>query len=167
MRIGESMLPEFDQEIAGTRKVLARIPDDKFDWRPHPKSFTLGQLANHVANLAAWGGVTLRSTELDFAPKGGEPLKMPEASSSAGLVANLDGGAAETRAALAAAADADFGVDWTLRAGDEVYFTMPRGVVLRGMVLNHLIHHRAQLTVYLRLLDVPVPGLYGPSADEA
>ena len=167
MRIGESLLPEFDQEIAGTRKVLERIPADKFDWRPHPKSFSLGQLANHVANLAAWGGVTLRSPELDFAPKGGEPLKQPEASDAAGLVANLDGGAAETRAALAEAEDAAFAEPWTLRAGDQVYFTMPRGVVLRSMVFNHLVHHRAQLTVYLRLLEVPIPGLYGPSADEA
>lgn len=167
MTIAQSLLPEFDHEVAGTRKVLERIPADKFDWRPHPKSFSLGQLANHAANLVSWGHVTLRTTELDLSPKDGEPMRMPIATDAAGLVANLDGAAKETRAALEAAADADFGVAWTLKGGDQVYFTMPRGAVLRSMVFNHLVHHRAQLTVYLRLLDLPVPGLYGPSADEA
>ena len=167
MPIGQSLLPEFDHEIAGTRKVLERIPADKFDWRPHPKSFTLGALANHTSNLVNWGHVTLHTTELDLAPKDGEPPRMPVAADAAGLVANLDAAAQATRAALAEASDAAFGEPWTLKGGDQVYFTMPRGVVIRNMVFNHLVHHRAQLTVYMRLLDIPVPGLYGPSADES
>lgn len=166
MAIARSLLPEFDQEVAGTRKVLQRIPDDRFAWRPHPKSFSLGQLANHVANLVSWGAVTLNSTELDLNPPGGEPYRPPVVHSAAELVATLDRVAAETRAALAGASDADLAEAWTLKGGGHVYFTMPRGAVLRSMVFNHLIHHRAQLTVYLRLLEVPIPGLYGPSADE-
>ncbi|MCZ7652590.1 MAG: DinB family protein [Thermoanaerobaculia bacterium] len=166
MRIAEMLLPEFDEETKGTRKVLARLPEEQFDWQPHPKSMSLGKLANHVVDMVGWGAMTLRETEFDIAPEGGAAWQLPNRTTREALLAAFDANAAETRAALAAADDADFGVPWTLRAGAQVYFTLPRATVLRSMVFNHLVHHRAQLTVYLRLLDVPVPGLYGPSADE-
>jgi uncharacterized damage-inducible protein DinB len=166
MRIAETLLPEFDEEMKGTRKVLARLPEERFDWQPHPKSMSLGRLANHVVDMVGWGAMVLRETELDLAPEGAPAWELPNHTTRETLLAAFDANVAETRAALAAAADAEFGVPWALRAGAQVYFTLPRAVVLRSMVFNHLVHHRAQLTVYLRLLDVPVPGLYGPSADE-
>jgi len=166
MRIAETLLSELDEEMKGTRKVLERLPEEKLDWTPHPKSMTLGRLANHVVDMVGWGAMVLRETQLDLAPEGGPAWELPNRTTRDALLAAFDANVAETRAALAAAPDADFGVPWTLRAGAQAYFTLPRAVVMRSMVFNHLIHHRAQLTVYLRLLDVPVPGLYGPSADE-
>ena len=166
MSISASLLPELDQEMAGTRKTLERIPEDKFDFRPHPKSFNMISLATHIANMLGWGRDTMISESFDFAPVGGEPYKEEPAASVAELLEKFDKNLAEFRAALAAAGDADFMVNWSLLAGGNVVFSMPRIACIRGMILNHLIHHRAQLTVYLRMNDVPVPGLYGPSADE-
>ena len=165
MPLNEMLLPEFDQEAATTRLLLERVPAKDADWKPHPKSMTLGALAAHVANLAAWLGTTLTTTELDLNPPGGSPFVPPGFTSVEALLASFDKNVASSRAALAKATDADFAVPWTLRSGDQVYFTAPRTVVARSFVLSHLIHHRAQLGVYLRLRDVPLPPCYGPTAD--
>jgi len=165
--ISEHLLPEYDQEIAGTRLTLERVPADKFDWKPHPKSLSMIVLAGHVANLPTWATLTIHRDRLDTAP-GGKPMEHPpEPSSTAELVAALDGTAAEARAAIAGVSDAELMKPWSLLTGGTVIFTMPKAAVLRSMVMNHLIHHRAQLGVYLRMNDIPVPSLYGPSADEA
>jgi uncharacterized damage-inducible protein DinB len=162
MSISQALLPEFDQEMAGTRKTLERVPMDKYDWQPHPKSFSLGKLATHVAHLVGWTTVTLGTDELDFA----KPFEQPKPQTKEELLALFDQMTAEARNAIVNANDEDYMKPWTLRQGEKVFFTMPKIAVLRGMVMNHIIHHRAQLTVYLRLNDVLVPALYGPSADE-
>ena len=167
MAISESLLPEFDQEIAGARRTLERVPADKFDWRPHPKSGTMVWLAGHLANLPSWAPLTINQDELDMAP-GGKPLDPPPPPADAeALVATFDRCAAEARAAIAGASDADLMKPWTLLSNGRTLMTLPKVAVLRSFVMNHLIHHRAQLGVYLRLNDIPVPSIYGPSADEA
>lgn len=166
MSIAQSLLPELDQEMAGTRKTLERIPADKFEFRPHEKSFSMISLATHIANMIGWGRDTLKTDSFDVAPVGGEPYKEDPAASVAELLAKFDKNLAEFREALATASDADMLANWSLLASGQTLFTMPRIGCIRGMILNHLIHHRAQLTVYLRMCDVPVPALYGPSADE-
>lgn len=166
MSIAQSLIPELDQEMGGTRKVLERIPADKFEFRPHEKSFTMISLATHITNMLGWGRDTLKTNSFDVAPVGGEPYKEDPATSVADLLAKFDANLAGFREALAGASDADLMASWSLLAGGQVLFTMPRIACIRGMILNHLIHHRAQLTVYLRMNDVPVPALYGPSADE-
>jgi uncharacterized damage-inducible protein DinB len=160
MSISEKLLPEFDQEMAVTRRVLERVPDDKTDWKPHPKSFSLGHLAQLLAMLPGWIGQTLTSTELDLATGGGYgDLGTKE------ILAMFDENVRMSRAAIEAAADADYDVPWSLKMKGEVLFTAPRGDVVRQHI-SHLSHHRGQMTVYLRLLDVPVPSIYGPTADE-
>lgn len=162
---GADWLPEFDQEMARTRKVLERVPEDLLGWRPHPKSWTLAELATHVAWIGAWTTPTLQQAELDLASPTAPPS--PKAAGSRrDLLALFDGVRAAARPALEAADEACLAKPWSLKAGDQVFFTMPRGGVMRTFVLNHLIHHRGQLEVYLRLNDVPLPALYGPSADE-
>lgn len=163
MNLAQSLLPELDHEMAGTRKTLERVPLAHYDWAPHPKSFSLGRLANHLAGLLQWGSRAMHSSEFDFAAG---RLPASDHRTRESLLAGFDAHLATTRAAIASAPDDAFFVPWTLRQGDHVIFQLPRVAVLRSMVLNHNIHHRGQLTVYLRLLDVPVPGLYGPSADE-
>ena len=160
---GAMLLPEFDHEMATTRKVLERVPDDQLDFKPHPKSFSMLELASHIANIPTWTGVTLTGTELDLAQDWvrGTPKDRDE------VLAGFDAAVAEARGALQPATSDDLMVGWTLKTGDQTHFTMPRAAVLRTFVLSHLIHHRAQLGVYLRLVDVPVPSVYGPSADEA
>src|SRR3989441_10992940 len=167
MTIGESMLPEFDQEMQSTRKTLERVPDDKWNWKPHEKSGTVSWLAGHVATMVGWLPITINTEELDYAPVGGPSFEPPKISNRKELLAAFDKGAIEARAALAKVSDADMAKGWKLLAGGQEIFTMPRVACIRGMCLNHLIHHRAQLTVYFRLLGIAVPGLYGPSADEA
>lgn len=167
MSISASLLPEFDQEMANTRKTLERLPEDKFDFRPHPKSFTMINLATHIANMLGWGRDTLVTDSFDVAPVGGEPYKEEPAKSVAALLEKFDKNLAAFREGLVNASDESLMASWSLLAGGNVLFTMPRIACLRGMIFNHLIHHRAQLTVYLRMNDVPVPGLYGPSADES
>lgn len=162
MSLSQALLAEFDQEMASTRRVLERIPMDKYDWQPHAKSFSLGKLATHVAQLPGWAVVTAQTSELDFA----QPFEQPSPRTSEELLAFFDQNAAEARAAVASMSDEEFSKPWTLRSGEQVFFTSPKAAVLRSFVMNHIIHHRAQLTVYLRLNDIPVPGLYGPSADE-
>lgn len=166
MKISESLLPEFDQEMANTKKVLERVPAAKFSWKPHPKSFECGALAAHIANMADWAELTLQSDSFDYAPPGAPPYESPKYTSTTDLVAAFDKSVAKARAALADADDAKMMAPWTLMAGGKAVMTMPRVAVVRTFVMNHIIHHRAQLTVYLRLNDVPVPALYGPSADE-
>lgn len=166
MSISASLLPELDQEMAGTRKTLERIPEDKFDFSPHPKSFTMIRLATHIANMVGWGKDTLTSDSFDVAPVGGEPYKEEVPASLAELLEKFDKNLVAFREALANASDESLMANWSLLAGGNPIFTMPRIACIRGMILNHLIHHRAQLTVYLRMNDVPVPALYGPSADE-
>ena len=166
MSIAQSLIPELDQEMAGTRKTLERIPEDKFDWRPHPKSFTMIGLATHIANMLGWGAITIKEDSFDYAPVGAEAYQELPAESKAALLEKFDKGLAEFRAALTSASDEALMAQWSLLAGGNTIFSMPRIACLRGMIFNHLIHHRAQLGVYLRMNDVPVPALYGPSADE-
>lgn len=164
MTIAQTLLPEFDQEMATTRRCLERVPGDKLDFAPDPKSMKLGQLAGHLAELSGWGTITVSADELDFGANGG--YKPAVFTSRQQILDLFDQNATQSRAAIAAASDAHFAKDWSLRNGPEVYFTMPRIVVLRSMVMNHIIHHRGQLSVYLRMAGAKVPSIYGPSADE-
>jgi len=167
MTLAQTLLPEYDHELAGCRKELERIPDGRFDYKPHPKSSTLGHLAHHLATLPGWLTSTLRETEMDFNdPKVKAAIPAPVGTRDA-LLALFDGAAAQGREALAAASDGDFMVTWTARSNGKVVMAMPRIAVYRSFIMNHMIHHRAQLGVYLRLLDQPVPSIYGPSADES
>jgi uncharacterized damage-inducible protein DinB len=161
MAIKDGLLPEYDQEIATTRRLLERVPANDAAWKPHAKSASLGQLAAHVATITGWIAPTMRLAELDLSTV---PPPAPFTTVEA-LLAVFDASAAEGRAAIAQASDADFAAPWSLRSGGQTYFTLPRAAVLRSFVLSHLIHHRAQLGVYLRLRDVPLPSSYGPTAD--
>jgi uncharacterized damage-inducible protein DinB len=160
MKIGESLLLEFDQETATTRKVLERVPTEKGQWKPHPKSFSLGHLAQLVAGMPSWLTRMLTKPHLDLAMSNPYSYQSTEA-----LLEQFDRGVRDGRSALAAAEDASFDEAWALKHGDHVLFSMPRSVVVRQH-FNHMVHHRAQLGVYLRLIDVPVPSMYGPTADE-
>jgi len=164
--IRDALLPEFDQEMANTRKTLERCPEDKFGWKPHPKSFSMGSLATHIANMTGWTTDVIEKDSFDIAPVGAPPYKEDPAATREELLAKFDKSVTAARAALAGASDAHFAQTWSLLAGGQILFSMPRIVCIRSFVMNHCIHHRAQLTVYLRLNDVPVPALYGPSADE-
>jgi uncharacterized damage-inducible protein DinB len=164
--IRDALLPEFDQEMANTRKTLERCPEDKYGWKPHPKSFSMGSLATHIANMTGWTTDVIEKDSFDIAPVGAPPYKEDPAASREELLERFDKSVAAARAALAGASDERFAQTWSLLAGGETLFSMPRIVCIRSFVMNHCIHHRAQLTVYLRLNDVPVPALYGPSADE-
>jgi uncharacterized damage-inducible protein DinB len=166
MTIGQSMLGEFDQEMQNTRKTLERVPDEKWNWKPHDKSGTVGWLVGHVATIPGWITMTINTEELDYAPVNGPSYQPPKIENRGPALAAFDKESAEARAALASVSDAEIMKGWKLLAGGQEIFTMPRVACIRGMVMNHLIHHRAQLGVYFRLLDVAVPGLYGPSADE-
>ena len=166
MTIGQSMLSEFDNEMQNTRKTLERCPGEKWNWKPHEKSGTLGWLAGHVGTVPEWISMTIKTEELDYAPVNGPAFEPPKISNRKELLAAFDKGSAEARAALAAVSDQELMKGWKLLAGGKEIFTMPRIACIRSMCINHMIHHRAQLTVYFRLLGVPVPGLYGPSADE-
>ncbi len=167
MTIGQMMLGEFDQEMQNTRKTLERIPEDKWNWKPHDKSGTVGWLAGHIAMMPGWAAMTLQTENFDYAPVDGPSYQPPKIENKQDLLAEFDKNVAQTRAALANVSDAEIMKDWTLLGGGKPVFTMPRAACIRGMVMNHLIHHRGQLLVYYRLVGVPVPGLYGPSADEA
>lgn len=166
MPIAAMLLPEFDQEMANTRKTLERVPEGKFDYKPHEKSFSMISLCTHIANMNGWLVDIMKKDQFDIAPPGAPPYKEEPAKSSADLLEKFDKNRKAARAALEEASDESFGASWSLLATGKVLFTMPRGAVVRSMILNHIIHHRAQLTVYLRMNDIPVPALYGPSADE-
>jgi len=163
MSISQAFLPEFDQEMANTRKLLERVPNGKSEYKPHEKSMTLGRLAGHVAELPGWAKTTLETQLLELQP-GSQGLT---ASSPEQLLETFDSNVAAARPLIENASDADWMKTWTLKFGGKEIMSMPRVAVMRGVVMNHLIHHRAQLGVYLRLNDVAIPGMYGPSADEA
>jgi uncharacterized damage-inducible protein DinB len=160
MSIADTLLPEFEQEMAATRRVIERVPDDQPEWKPHPKSFSLAHLAQLVSWMPGWIAQTLSETALDLTKAGGYSNESTDT-----LLAQFDDNVRAARAAIQAAQDADYEVPWSLRMGDKVIFTQPRGQVVRQHI-SHLSHHRGQLTVYLRMLDVPVPSIYGPTADE-
>jgi len=166
MALKDALLAEFDPEMANTRKTLERVPEDKLAWKPHVKSTSLGGLATHLGNIPSWVKNTFEQDELDIAPPGAPPFRLEEAKSRSELLSAFDKNVANGRAALESASDEKWREPWSLLHGGNKIFTMPRTAVMRSFVMNHLIHHRAQLGVYLRLLDVPVPSIYGPSADE-
>jgi uncharacterized damage-inducible protein DinB len=160
MSLSQMFLPEFDQEMQTTRRVLERVPGDRGTWKPHEKSFSVAHLAQLVSWMPGWITNALTQTQLDLARAGGYSNQKTEE-----LLGQFDRHVTEARAALAAATDADFQVPWSLVMGERVLFTLPRAAIIRQNI-NHLVHHRGQLTVYLRLLDIPVPSIYGPTADE-
>ena len=162
MAINEAFTSELRHEAATTRKVLERIPAETFDWKPHEKSMSMSQLATHVADMFGWFSHTLERDELDFAAG----YEQPKVSSAEELVEILNKNVAAAIESLKKTDDAAFMKNWTLRNGEEIFLQMPKVGVVRSMVMNHIVHHRGQLSVYLRLNDIPVPALYGPSADE-
>ena len=161
MSVAQEFLAEFDGEMPPTRKLLERVPSDRGAWKPHQKSFSLGHLAQLVARMPGWLVPMLRDTKLDLGAAPGYSLENTEA-----LIAQFDRGVHDAHEALAATTDRDLDAPWSLVHGDQVLFTMPRRIVVRQH-LNHIVHHRGQLTVYLRLNDVPLPSMYGPTADES
>jgi uncharacterized damage-inducible protein DinB len=166
MRLAEAMLPEFDHEMLNTRKTLERVPDDKFDWKPHEKSMAMGGLASHLSNLPNWASLTIAQDEFDMAP-GGKPVTTLPCHSRQEVLETFDKNVAAARSAIAGASDEHLFKPWTLLANENQILSLPRVAILRSFVMSHIIHHRAQLGVYLRLNDIPVPSIYGPSADEA
>jgi uncharacterized damage-inducible protein DinB len=166
MTLSEMLLPEFDEEMIPTRITLERVPADKFTWKPHEKSMTLVRLATHVAELPSWAIFTIGQDSLDIAPVGAPPYQPPKVNSAQDLLDIFDKHKVAGRAAIAGAKDEHLLKPWSLLAGGKVIFTLPRYTVLRRSVINHLVHHRAQLGVFLRLNNVPLPAIYGPSADE-
>jgi uncharacterized damage-inducible protein DinB len=163
MRITDTLLPEFDQEMKGTRRVLERVPDGRMDWKPHEKSMALGRLATHLAEIPQWTVNSLTKDGLDFDPKTFKPVIL---GTTAEILALFDANLAKSRDVLARTSDTDFALPWSLRMMGKEMFAGTRGTTYRTFCLSHMIHHRAQLGVYLRLLGVPVPGLYGPTADD-
>lgn len=166
MSLAQNLLPEFDHEMAVTRRVLERLPDDKLNWKAHPKSNTMGWVGNHLAEIPGWLAGTMAADVWDLAPKNGPAYETPQAGSRDEILANFDENVASARAALAAAKDEELFKPWSLAKGGQTLMTMPKIAVVRSWVLNHTIHHRAMLCVYLRLNDIPVPSVYGPSGDE-
>jgi uncharacterized damage-inducible protein DinB len=166
MPIRDHILPEFDHEMAGTRRSLERVPEDRMAWKPHEKSGTMGWLATHLARLPYWAVQTITRDSIDIAPTDGSAAPGPPVTTRRELLELFDRNVAEARAAIAGASDETLRKPWTMLAGGRVIFTQPKVTVLRGFVVNHIIHHRAQLGVYLRLNDIPVPALYGATADE-
>jgi uncharacterized damage-inducible protein DinB len=161
MNLIEIFKKELEQEAQTTRKMLAIIPDDSYDWQPHPKSMTITRLATHVAEIPGWIAMTLTTDELDFATEGEHVFY----SNTHDVLDYFEKNIADAKAQLEAATEADLQKPWTMRNGEQIYFTQTKAEVIR-MSFSQLIHHRAQLGVFLRLLDVPIPGSYGPSADE-
>ncbi len=159
------ILAAFDQIVAGTKAVLAAVPEDQLDWRPHDRSWTLGELATHLANLPNWTMATLSVSEFDISPADGGPPPMAALSTTSELAEALEQSAAAARSAIEGCSDADLEGPWTMLVGGEARFTLPKSVVVRTFIMDHMIHHRAQLGVYLRMLDVPVPQVFGPTAD--
>jgi len=166
MRLIDLLVAELDRESGVTRALFERLPDDKAGWKPHPKSFSLGDLALHLANLVTWIPDTLRQSEFDLHPPDAPAQPSRAWVSKAQLLAEFDRNVAAARAALVGAADAELQAPWTLKNGGRPLFTMPKAGVLRTWVFNHIVHHRGQLSVYLRLCDVPLPSMFGPTADQ-
>ncbi len=165
MTLADVLLSEFDHEMQKTRELLALIPDDQTAWKPHPKSFTLGELSLHLAHLPSWAVMTAQHTEFDLNPADGPPPHRPTYRSPAATLEYFDENIRTARAAIAVLSDEQMMVPWTLKNAGQPMFSMPRTAVFRSFIMNHIIHHRGQLTVYLRLCGVPLPSVYGPSAD--
>ena len=161
--MNQAIIAELQHESAVTRTVLERVPSEKFGWTPHEKSMSFGKLACHIAEMYLWFDSTLNDTELDFAKFDYKPF---EAETTEQLLEFFDANVQAAIGHLQNASDEDLMVNWAMRNGEEVYFSMPRIQVVRAFMLNHIVHHRGQLSVYLRLNDIPVPSIYGPSADE-
>ena len=166
MNYAEMILPEFDREMANTRKVLERVPEDRLDWQAQAKSHTIGWNANHLAEILGWVEGILTAPSWDIAPIGGELYQSPKLTSRQEILDLFDRNLAAARKAIAAVNDDQMTQPWSLLKAGTPLFTMPRGMMMRRFVLNHLIHHRAILCVYLRLNNIPVPGMYDPSGDE-
>ncbi|HXG91682.1 MAG TPA: DinB family protein [Blastocatellia bacterium] len=166
MGLSAALLPEFDHEMANTRKTLERVPEDRFGWKPHEKSMAMGGLATHIANIPHWTSVTINQDQFDMAPPGQEPFRLPQAETLKEVLDAFDTNVASARDAILGASDEHLLKSWSLLSGGQTVLTLPRIAVVRTFVMNHIIHHRAQLGVYLRLNDVAVPSIYGPSADE-
>jgi uncharacterized damage-inducible protein DinB len=164
MAIKDALLPEFDHEMGTTRRLLERAPEAEFAWKPHDKSFSLGQLAGHIAHIPHWVDAILQNTVYDIQSAGDTRPKNPP--TLADLVAQFDKNVAAARSGIAATGDSEMMAPWTFKSGGHVVFTLPRAAALRSFILNHMIHHRGQLSVYLRLKNVPLPSIYGPTADE-
>ena len=162
MPLVDALLPEFDHEMTVTRKLLERVPEGQFDWKPHQKSMSLGQLAQHVATIPTWGKVAMSQDAFDLAAdqRAGQLPTRDE------ILSLFDRNVADARAALVGRGDGEMMAPWALKRGAHTIFSMPKASVWRSFVMNHLIHHRAQLGVYLRMHDIPLPSVYGPSADE-
>ncbi|HKI78088.1 MAG TPA: DinB family protein [Ignavibacteriaceae bacterium] len=166
MGLRNTLLPEFDSETANTIKLFERIPDDKLSWKPHKKSMDFAGLATHLANIPTWTNFVINENNFDIAPNGEElPAKDPVKSVDEAIEL-FNKNVAAAREAIAGSLDDHLMKPWTLLSAGNNIFTMPRIGVIRSMIMNHLIHHRAQLGVYLRLNDIAVPGVYGPTADE-
>ncbi len=163
MSLNEPLIAELQQEAASTRKMLERVPEKSFSWKPHEKSMTLGDLSHHVAEIPEWVSVSVEKDELDFAKSNYVPK---EATTTEALLKLFDEKVKNAVECLKNASDEKLMGNWTMKNGEKVYFTMPKTAVVRYFVLNHAVHHRGQLSVYLRLLDVPLPSIYGPTADE-
>ena len=166
MSYADTILPEFDQEMANTRKVLERVPNDKWDWRAHGKCNTIGWNANHLAEIPDWIEGTLAELSWDIAPVGGEGYQSPKLTTSQEVLDLFDRNVKAARQAISSVKDEDMTKMWSLLEAGKPIITLPRAAVIRSFVLNHLIHHRAHLCLYLRLNDISVPEMYGPSGDE-
>ena len=162
MALKDTLLMEFDHEMGTTRRLLDRMPDEQLGWKPHEKSMSLGGLATHLSNLPNWGTTILNDASYDLATA---PPNLSAGSSRAEILASFDRAVAHTRAALDKTDEA-LADRWTLKRGDQEMFSMPRAAAFRSFVLCHIVHHRGQLSVYLRMNNVPVPAIYGPTADE-
>ncbi|MBK8550452.1 MAG: DinB family protein [Ignavibacteria bacterium] len=163
MPLNESLIAELQQEAASTRKMLERVPEKSFSWKPHEKSMALGQLSHHLAEIPDWVSASVEQDELDFATFNYVPI---EETTTEALVKVFDEKVKKAVECLKNASDEKLSGNWTMRNGEKVYFTMPKTAVIRYFVLNHAVHHRGQLSVYMRMLDVPLPSVYGPTADE-
>jgi uncharacterized damage-inducible protein DinB len=163
MTIGNGFAMELDQEARSTRKILERLPEDKFDWKPHEKSMTLAHLAGHIIEMVSWTGPTLNQDGIDFATMDYKPTVY---TTTAAMLEDFDKNVAEAKEVLSKVDDSEMFKSWSMSNGEKVYFEMPKIAVMRSFVMSHIIHHRGQLSVFIRLLDIPVPEIYGPSADE-
>jgi len=166
MAMRDLLLPEFEEEMAATRKMLERVPDGHSSWQPHAKSMTLGRLATHISEIPAWVVRSLSHDGFDLAPPGGTPLQPRTLGTTAEVLAEFDRNVLAARQALSEVRDDAFATPWTFRRGGQTIWTRPKHDVFRRMAMSHIVHHRAQLGVYLRLQEVAIPGMYGPSADE-
>jgi uncharacterized damage-inducible protein DinB len=161
MALKEALLAEFDHEMGTTRRLLERVPEDKLAWKPHEKSMALGELASHLGNIPNWTATILNDSSFDLATM----TKQAPGASQGEILALFDASSRSARALLDRT-DGEYAAPWSLKRGDQLMFTLPRIAAFRNFVLNHTIHHRGQLSVYLRLNDIPLPPIYGPSADE-